>query len=785
MLNHSQRIHRKAAPRSRPQILFPVLAAASLPAMLAKGGATAWNAPTAGSGNWSDPGNWTAGVPQGGDAVYLIQSDAVDRVVTYDVAAGPGTSLAQFTINASGPGLMTLSVPSGSLAASQAFIANDGRALVNHQGGSISLGLGMYLGQSASGNGTYSLSSGSLSLMHPVSAQSVGECVGYAGSGTFNQSGGVNTIGGDGLFLGYYAGATGTYALSEGTLSVTWGYGFAEYVGYQGTGTFVQSGGSHTTTGLIIGQATGAHGSYLLADGTLSTTGESVGYNGTGSFMQSGGSHIVSGTNLFVGYLNTGNGAFELEGGTLLLTTGANEIVGHFGNGAFTQTGGAQTIQGYIQIGCSGSGTGNYTVSGGQASALKMYIGGTPFGAGGTGIVNLSGGTMNISGLLKVWDTPGSALNLSAGSLSVGSMDLSGNISRLHWTSGTLTISASDVYIASAAPTNATSLGPALSIEAGKSLNVIGNEIVGAGGVGTLEISGGSAMAGGIGVVSGGIVNLNGGSLATLSMVNHGALNLNGGSASVASLSGSGSTSIGDASGTATTPATLTVNSFAQGAIVVRSGGQLTVATNAAGVTNTVSALSILGSGKLDLGNSALLTATAAQTIKSLLASACSANQDWSGPGLTSSVAAANQINYTLAYADGSDQSAQDAAIPVAPGQVLVRPALVGDVNMDGKVDFLDISQVLGYKYNTGQPASYTDGDINFDGVVDFFDITTLLSANYNSGVVFPSAQPALAEAENVPEPLAPGFAAICGVALARRRRRRRRLCRCARVRFA
>jgi hypothetical protein len=740
--------------------------------MSARGGATAWNTPTAGSGNWSNPANWTGGVPQGGDAVYLIQSDAVDRVVTYDVAGGPGTSLGQFTINASGSGLMTLSVPSGSLGASLAFIASDGRAVVNHQGGNIALGQGMYVGQSASGNGTYSLSSGSLSLMHPVSVQSVGECIGYGGSGTFNQSGGVNTIGGDGLFLGYNPAATGTYSLSDGTLSVAWGYGFAEYVGYQGTGTFFQNGGTHTTTGLVIGQATGAHGSYLLADGALSTTGESVGYNGTGTFTQSGGSHSVSGANLFVGYLNTGNGAFSLEGGTLLLTAGANEIVGHFGNGTFTQSGGAQTIQGYIQIGCSGTGTGHYTVSGGQVSAIKMYIGGTPLGAGGTGIVNLSGGTMNVSGVLKVWDTPGSALNLSAGSLSVGSIDLSGNTSRLNWTGGALTISASDVYIATAAPTNATSLGPALDIAAGQSLNVIGNAFIGTGGAGTLTISGGSGMAGGINVASGGVVNLNAGSIATASMVNHGAFNLNAGSASFVSMSGTGSTTVGDASGTATTPATLMVNSFAQSAIVVRSGGQLTVATNVARVTNTVSSLAILFSGKLDLGNSALLlTATPAQTIKSFLAGAYSANQDWSGAGLTSSLATANPINYTLAYADGSDQSAQDAAIPVAPGQVLVRPALVGDANMDGKVDFLDITQVLGYKYNTGQPASYTDGDINYDGVVDFFDITTLLSANYNTGAVFPSSELAFAGVTGVPEPLAPGFAVICGVILTRRRR--------------
>src|SRR5206468_7666234 len=110
---------------------------------------------------------------------------------------------------------------------------------------------------------------------------------------------------------------------------------------------------------------------------------------------------------------------------------------------------------------------------------------------------------------------------------------------------------------------------------------------------------------------------------------------------------------------------------------------------------------------------------------------------------------------------DGSDASARDAGIAVNPGQVLVRPTLTGDVNMDGKVDFFDITQLLGYKYNTGQPASYTDGDLNYDGVVDFFDIVTLLSANYNSGQNF-GASPAFGSADAAA--VAPAGAAIAPV---------------------
>src|SRR5207302_1166402 len=65
---------------------------------------TAWNVPTVGSGNWSNPANWTNGPPQGGDNAYLIQSDAVDRIVTYDLGASPGSGLARVTLDATGPG---------------------------------------------------------------------------------------------------------------------------------------------------------------------------------------------------------------------------------------------------------------------------------------------------------------------------------------------------------------------------------------------------------------------------------------------------------------------------------------------------------------------------------------------------------------------------------------------------------------------------------------------------------------------------------------------------------
>jgi hypothetical protein len=163
--------------------------------------------------------------------------------------------------------------------------------------------------------------------------------------------------------------------------------------------------------------------------------------------------------------------------------------------------------------------------------------------------------------------------------------------------------------------------------------------------------------------------------------------------------------------------------------------------------------------GLLDVGASKVWTTTPAATIRGYLNSGYGINQDWSGTTggfgspvagkITSSLAAGNPTKYTIGYADGNDQSAQDAGIAVSPGQVLVQPTLVGDANLDGQVNFFDLPQLLGYGYNAGPPASYTDGDLNYDGVVDFLDLSTLLSANYNTGHTFgapaPAAMPAAA----------------------------------------
>jgi hypothetical protein len=78
-----------------------------------------------------------------------------------------------------------------------------------------------------------------------------------------------------------------------------------------------------------------------------------------------------------------------------------------------------------------------------------------------------------------------------------------------------------------------------------------------------------------------------------------------------------------------------------------------------------------------------------------------------------------------------------DGAILVVDGvPVIYALSLAGDANLDGRVDFFDISQMLGAYYNAGGSHTWTDGDVTADHVVDFFDQVEAYSYHYNDSTV-------------------------------------------------
>jgi hypothetical protein len=522
--------------------------------------------------------------------------------------------------------------------------------------------------------------------------------IGSNAAGTFIQTTGSNNLSG-GLRLGYNASGLGTYALNAGTLSETSASG-SLYVGYSGTGVFNQAGGTHTLDGSIgLGLLGNSSGTYTLSGGTLAV-GDSVYISNASpvpsNFIQTGGSHSIA-TDLFIAYGASTTGAYSISSasGPASLTVGRTLVVGANGNGTFTQLSGATHILDNpdpttgLLIGQSPTGAGTATLAGGTLQVDdEEHVGYL-----GPGAFIQTGGTHSASALFVGSHAPGTF------SMTNGTLAVSGTLYVGFNSTGTFTQSAG-------------------AVSAGKLVV----DTLASGTAGTLIVNGGSFIAG--------------------PTTNNAILTFAGGTASLGILCGSGTTRV---TGPATVVSAASAN--ATGTLQIDTGGTLNLAPYKSRFTANIASVQLSGASTLDIANHELVTSTSPAAIRSALVSAYSVNGDWSGKGLTSSVARTNPDKYTVGYAVGSDGSAQDAGVslkngtPLPVGKTITRATLVGDANMDGTVDFFDISQVLGYKYNAGgNNASYTDGDLDYNGRVDFFDLSLILSSNYNTGEKYAGA---------------------------------------------
>ena len=260
------------------------------------------------------------------------------------LASGGTANLGNGTLNVNGP---NSGMAGGTLSATYEYIGQSG---VFTQSAGTNTPSGFYLGNLTSDAGTYNLSGGSVSAAY--------EYIGLSGTGTFNQSGGTNTITNSYNFieLGSSSGS-GTYNLSgTGTLSAP-----IANIGYNGAGTVNQSGGTATFSGsLYLGNnSAGGHGAYSLSAGTLSTPAEYVGYSGTGAFTQTGGTNTVtSATGLVLANVFGSNGAYNLDGGTLALKAlgaGSGNAAFEFGGGTLQATAGFSVSLPLVLTGTGGN----------------------------------------------------------------------------------------------------------------------------------------------------------------------------------------------------------------------------------------------------------------------------------------------------------------------------------------------------------------------------------------------------------------------------------------------
>jgi hypothetical protein len=143
----------------------------------------------------------------------------------------------------------------------------------------------------------------------------------------------------------------------------------------------------------------------------------------------------------------------------------------------------------------------------------------------------------------------------------------------------------------------------------------------------------------------------------------------------------------------------------------------------------------------------------------------------WTGPGITSSTAAADPEAFSVGYAVNADQplgpNTEFRGQPVDESSILIRYTRTADANLDGLVNDDDVT-IVGATYAPGLPQpSWALGDFDYNGFVDDDDVT-LLGAFYD-----PSAPPlavslagSSVQVAAVPEPGTLVLAALAGLAL-------------------
>jgi hypothetical protein len=635
---------------------------------------------TGGSDNWATAANWDSGagpVPAAGDTALIADSDGFGRMITYDYI-GSAVTLSGVTIDNDGGGSDTLRITDNdALTSSFEYVgdsgaSSDGVGTLAQTNGTNTTNNWLYIALDATDSGTYQLSgAGTLSV-------GAGEVVGYQGQGSFGQTGGANKPGS--LFLGYFGG--GSYNLDGGSLSVS----LLEIVGFYGTGAFNQTSGTNTASGgVYLGGQSGTSGSYTLGgDGSLATGVEYAGYNGTGTFIQTGGTNTAS-SGLYLGGLMGSSGSYTLEG-TGSLSAG-REFVGQSGSGTFTQSGTTtNAVSGDLYIGDASIGAGQYTLSG-PGGVLSIggnaYIGGSDSAAGGSGQLNNQGGQLTVGGTLEVWNSTGTEVLIGGGATSAGNT------------------------------------------------------------------------------------------------VNLALIDQTGGTSSLGAVSGAGSISVGDVSGTS---ASMTVSAVSQHALTIESTGLFTMLGGAS--NNALNLLTINGSGAFDVTNGHFFLnysgVDPVSAIRGYLTSGYNGG-NWNGPGIESSTAAAN-TRYAVGYADSAD-----AGNPahLSSNQIEVKYTLYGDTNLDGTVNSIDFGNLAANFGKSGK--AWDQGDFDYNGTVNSIDFG-LLASNFGksgSGAALQLsasdwvALDAFAEANGleseVPEPGSVCALGIGGIVLLAQRRRKRR----------
>src|SRR5262249_35818704 len=151
-------------------------------------------------------------------------------------------------------------------------------------------------------------------------------------------------------------------------------------------------------------------------------------------------------------------------------------------------------------------------------------------------------GVLSVGTTLTVYNTPGTSLNLTGGTINAAALNFGGVPNLFNWTSGKLNITSEVTWDSAAAATSTSaSFGSSLTLGPNRTLMITGNETLGGStGAFSLALGGGSThiVTGNITISPTGALVLNGGTLNTGSLVNNGTFLFDSGTLGITGASG-------------------------------------------------------------------------------------------------------------------------------------------------------------------------------------------------------------------------------------------------------